>query len=167
MTVKIKHGGKAAPALAGKKQAGAKSGNPGQFKPGQSGNPAGKKPGTLNQSTMLAQALLDGEAEAIMRGVVEDAKRGDPTARRLLVPRLIPPRRSRAINFTLPPTDTAAGIADALDAVITAVASGELALDEAEALSALLQGRLQALEAADLERRLEALESVVEREEAK
>ena len=51
--------------------------------------------------------------------------------------------------------------------MIAAAASGEVALDEAEALSGLLQGRLQALEAADLERRLEALEAVVERERVK
>ncbi len=103
----------------------------------------------------------------VMRGVAEDANPADPTACRLLVTRLIPPRRSRAINFTRSPTDTATGIADALDAVIAAAARGEVALDEAEALSALLQGKLRAIETVELERRLEALEAAVEREERK
>jgi hypothetical protein len=61
---------KASPANAGAKQAlkTKKAGSKGRFKPGQSGNPAGKKPGTLNKTTILAQALLDNEAEEILRG---------------------------------------------------------------------------------------------------
>ncbi|HUT48343.1 MAG TPA: hypothetical protein VM325_03315 [Alphaproteobacteria bacterium] len=80
-------------------------------------------------------------------------------------PRLISPRRSRAINFTLPPTDTATRIADALDAMTAAAARGEVALDEAEPLSTLLQGELRAMETAELERRLEAPEAALEGEE--
>ena len=73
----------------------------------------------------------------------------------------------RLIYSTRSPTDTATGIAVALDAVIGAAARGEVALDEAEPLSALLQGKLRATETAELGRRLEALEAVVEREEGK
>ena len=41
------------------------------FRPGQSGNPAGKRPGTRHRVTLLAEQLLDGEAEAIVRKAVE------------------------------------------------------------------------------------------------
>ena len=58
------------------------------FRPGQSGNPAGKRPGTQNRVTMLAEQLFDGEAEAIVRKVIELAKGGDNTAIRLCFERI-------------------------------------------------------------------------------
>ena len=165
MPVTITSVAKSPPANAGGKQTAGKklSGNKGQFKPGQSGNPAGKKPGTLNKTTLLAQALLDHEAEEIMRGVIEDAKRGDRSARALLLPRLMPAKRSREINFKLPPTKTAAEVTAALDAVIAAVAAGDVGLEEAEALSGLLHGKLRAIETTDLEQRLGTLEATLEK----
>ena len=36
------------------------------FQKGRSGNPAGKPPGTRNKMTLLAEALLDNEAEALV-----------------------------------------------------------------------------------------------------
>jgi integrase/recombinase XerD len=38
-----------------------------KFKLGQSGNPGGRPRGALNKSTMAAQVLLDGEAQAMLR----------------------------------------------------------------------------------------------------
>ena len=42
----------------------------GQFVKGQSGNPAGKPQGCRNHATRTAEALLDGEAEALTRKAV-------------------------------------------------------------------------------------------------
>ena len=60
---------------AGEKQA--KHANKGRFTKGKSGNPAGKPRGTRNRATMLAEALLDGETEEIVRSVIGRAKGGD------------------------------------------------------------------------------------------
>jgi hypothetical protein len=38
-----------------------------QFEKGQSGNPAGRRPGSKNRATLMAQALLEGEAEELLR----------------------------------------------------------------------------------------------------
>ena len=38
-----------------------------KWKPGQSGNPAGKPKGTRHKATMLAERLLDGQAEELIQ----------------------------------------------------------------------------------------------------
>ena len=61
------------------------------FKPGQSGNPLGRPKGARNRATIAAEALLDGEAEALTRKAIELALDGDTTALRLCLERLMPP----------------------------------------------------------------------------
>ena len=56
--------------------AGRMQGKDTRFKSGKSGNPAGKKPGTRHKTTMAAQALLDGEGQALTRKAVEMAMTG-------------------------------------------------------------------------------------------
>lgn len=62
----------------------------GRFLKGYSGNPRGKLPGTLHKTTRLAKALLEGEAENLVRKCIELALAGDVTALRLCLERLIP-----------------------------------------------------------------------------
>ena len=42
----------------------------GRFQPGVSGNPAGKRPGTRNRRTLLAEALREGEEAALARSII-------------------------------------------------------------------------------------------------
>ena len=49
---------------------------------------------------MAAEALLDGEAEALTRKAVELALEGDTVALRLCLERLLPPRKSRRVTLT-------------------------------------------------------------------
>jgi hypothetical protein len=53
--------------------------------------------GSRNKATLALQELLDGEAEAIMRKLINLAKGGDMTAIRLCIERLIPPCRERPL----------------------------------------------------------------------
>src|SRR6516225_4824452 len=69
------------------------------FEKGRSGNPAGRPRGSRNRSTLAAQLLLQGEAEALTRKAVELALGGDPTALRLCLDRLIAPHRERLVPF--------------------------------------------------------------------
>ena len=73
------------------------------FKAGQSGNPAGRPKGSRNKATLAAEALLEGELEAIIRKLLEKAKEGDSSALRLCLDRLMPPRRDRSVTFDLGP----------------------------------------------------------------
>ena len=88
----------------------------GRFRAGVSGNPTGRPKGARNRATRLAEALLEDEAVALVRQVIDLAKAGDITALRLCLERLIPRRVERAIEFELPP------ISEPKDAVRRAVA---------------------------------------------
>ena len=70
----------------------------GRFAPGNTGRP----PGARHAATLAAEALLDGEAEALTRKAVEMALEGDPVALRLCMERVLSPRRDRPVRFALP-----------------------------------------------------------------
>jgi hypothetical protein len=128
------------------------------FKPGQSGNPAGKPPGTRHRATMLAERLLDGEAEAMVRTAMEKAKQGDMIALRLCLDRILPPRRDRPVHFSIPALHSAQDASKAMAAITTAVACGELTPAEAAELSRVIETYVKALETSEIERRLKILE---------
>jgi hypothetical protein len=45
-----------------------------QFQKGQSGNPLGRAPGARNKATLIAEALLQGEAAELTRTAIERAQ---------------------------------------------------------------------------------------------
>jgi Family of unknown function (DUF5681) len=90
------------------------------FQRGQSGNPNGKPKGVRNRATLAAEALLDGEAEALTRKAIEMAMAGDVTALKLCLERLVPPRKERPLSFALPPFASAEDTAKAIDGVLAA-----------------------------------------------
>lgn len=129
------------------------------WKPGQSGNPAGRPRGSLNHSTRAVLALMDGEAESIARVAIEAAKGGDLTAARLVLDKLIPTAKERAIELPdLPDTSSALGVSAAQQRVLEAVANGSITPGEASTLSGVLEARRRALETLELETRIAALE---------
>jgi hypothetical protein len=125
------------------------------FEPGNPGRPRGSR----NRATLAAEALLDGEAEALTRRAIELAKGGDGAALRLCLERLIPPRRDRAIGFELPTIETAGDASKAMGAILQAVAAGDVTPDEGGAVGKLVEQHLKALEACEFETRLAALEN--------
>lgn len=131
----------------------------GRFPKGHSGNPAGRPRGSRNQSTQMAEILLEGEAEALTRRAIELALDGDTTALKLCLERIVPQRKSRAVSFDLPPIDRAADLGGAIGAVLQAASSGRLLLDEAAALVGMMESKRRAMETMDLEQRLQALEA--------
>ena len=128
------------------------------FKKGQSGNPAGKPKGALNRTTRAAQALLDGEAEALSRKAIELALQGDTMALRLCLERIIPPRKDRPVAIDLPKLEGAADVPVAAARLLAAVASGEITPSEGGAVASLLAEYRKAAEVGELEKRLAAIE---------
>jgi Family of unknown function (DUF5681) len=131
----------------------------GRFQKGRSGNPAGRPPGSHNRATLVAEVLLEGEAEALTRKAVELALGGDTTALRLCLERIVPQRKSRALAFDLPPIERVADLAGAVGSVLQGVASGRLFLDEGATLVGMLESKRRILETTELEKRLAALEA--------
>ena len=129
------------------------------FAKGESGNRAGRPPGARHKATLAAEALLDGESEALTRKAVEAALGGDMAALRLCLDRIVPPRRERPVNFKIPPLKSAEDAAVAMAAITEAVAAGELLLGEAESASALVERFVRTIEAGEFEKRLRALEA--------
>lgn len=126
-------------------------------RPFKRGNP-GRLPGSRNAATKAAEALLEGEAEALTRKAIEQGKAGDMTALKLCLDRLVPVRRERAISFDMPEVAGAADHPGALLAMLVAVAAGDLTPGEAQALAGILKEHRAAIETAELASRLEALE---------
>src|SRR5258706_7698844 len=96
------------------------------FEPGQSGNPSGRPKGARNKTTIAVEALLDNEAEALTRKVIDLALAGNIAAIRLCFERLLPPRRDRWIAFDLPKIESAADAVAASGAVLESCATRDL-----------------------------------------
>jgi uncharacterized protein DUF5681 len=131
------------------------------FEKGKSGNPAGRPVGARNAATQLAEALLDGEAEALTRTLIERAMAGDAAALKLATERIVP-RRARTLPFALPEIKSAADLGPAMNAIARAVAKGAITAFDAAELARVVETALRAIEAGEFERRLAALERQVE-----
>ena len=131
---------------------------PHAWKPGQSGNPRGKSAGCRNKATVMVTKLMEADAKEIVMVIINAAKKGDLTAAKMVLDRLAPPVRERAIYLALPDTSTVAGISHAQQAILAAVAAGEILPAEGTALTGIVESRRRAVETVDLEHRIAELE---------
>ena len=127
------------------------------FKKGLSGNPNGKPKGARNRTTIIAQDLLEGEAEALVRKVVQLALDGDLTCLRICLERLVPPKKDAPIEIDLPDIRAITDIPK-LFAVLTAKLREGITPSEARTVMDLAEGVRKSLEVAELEKRIGALE---------
>ena len=102
---------------------------------------------------------MDGEAEKLTRKAVDMALEGDATALRICIDRIIPARRDRPMKFRLPDLASASEAATAMQAIIRAVANGEITPSEAQSVAGLIAVFVQAIETKELEERIAALEA--------
>lgn len=121
------------------------------------GNP-GRPPGSRHKTTLAAQALLDGEGEALTRKAIEMALAGDTIALRLCIDRIAPARKDAPVRFKLPPMESASSASAAMGTILAGVASGDLTPGEGSTLSELVDSYRKALETTELEARLKAVE---------
>jgi len=129
-------------------------------RPFEAGNKfgGGRPRGSRNKRSLLAQQLLDSHAESVVRKALVDAMKGDAQLLRTFLGYILPRRRDAPLKTGPLPVHTAEELAQSSEAVLQGAASGQITLQEAHALSALMEGRRRVLETRDLEARLRALE---------
>ena len=131
---------------------------PHRWKPGESGNPRGMRPGSRHKASLLAESLIDGETDRLTRRCIYEALKGDMQAMKLCLERLLPPVKSRPINFKLPTLRTVSDALTAITMIVQGVTAGAILADEAETLTGIVGVFIKALEVGALEDRLTALE---------
>jgi len=124
------------------------------FEPGNLGKPKGAR----HKTTLLAEKLMAGDVEEVVKAVVAKAKGGDMQAARIILDRICPPRRDGPVAFALPPLKSAEDAAVAMGAILESVSNGELTPGEAGDIGRLIDVFTRALEVSEFEQRLRALE---------
>jgi hypothetical protein len=129
----------------------------GKFAPGNKVG-RGRPVGSRNQATIALQELLDDAGKSLTRHCIEMARAGDQVALRLVMERLIPPRKDRPVSLRLPKIDGAAGVSKATAAVLHAVGAGEITPAEGEIVASIIELRRRSIETAEFEKRIAVLE---------
>jgi hypothetical protein len=142
-----------------RKKAKPKRGPRGAFLPGNKEGAAGRPKGSRNRTTLMIEAMLEGEAEDLTRGLIAKAKKGFAVPLQLVFERLAPARKDRHITIKLPPIATIQDLLAAQGAIIEHAAAGEITPSEAHAMASLLDLRRKTIETCEIEARLAALEA--------
>jgi hypothetical protein len=125
-------------------------------RPFAKGNP-GRRPGAKNRCTILATALLEGQTEALLRTAIQLALAGDVVMLKFLLGRLLP--RERPVTIELPEMAFADDGVEALGSIMRAVSIGAISPDEGAKLAAIVQSFTNAIDTADVVKRLDAIEN--------
>jgi hypothetical protein len=122
------------------------------------GNP-GRRPGSKNRTTIVAAALLEGEALELSRTAVEVALGGNVRMLMFFLGRILP--RERLDKLDLPTMEFADDAVAALGYVLRVISEGLITPSEGAALAGIINSYSDAIDRADVVKRLEALEAEV------
>lgn len=133
----------------------------GTFRKGVSGNASGRPRGSFNHATRIAQDLIDGEAEALMRNLIDKAIRGDVVALRLCVDRILPPKRSQPLAIKIERLENIHDVHRAFGQIVGAMNEGWVGTSELSATISLLSEFVKVCDIMDFEKRLATVESIL------
>jgi hypothetical protein len=133
------------------------------FKPGNPGRP----PGSKNKITQIVEQLAEGQAEQLVRKVLELAQSGDLACLRMVLDRLWPPRKGQPVNIGMQPIKSSQDVFPAIASIWTAIGEGRITPDEASALSVVIDRSIQAIELYDITKRITALEQARDKRDEK
>ena len=130
------------------------------FRKGQSGNPAGRTAGSRNKVLLALDQTATDAAGGLLQTAITAARGGDMRALDLILARAWPVRRGRPVTLPdMPKITTSADLPLALARVVEAVTNGEMTPEEAQKLGSVLEVQRRAIETAELESRIIALEA--------
>lgn len=130
----------------------------GKFRKGRSGNPLGRPRGVKNKATLLAEKLLENEAEEICRQAIELAKKGNIQAIKIVLDRILPPKKEIPINIDLPMLKASSDILGALNQITMAICCGKISPSDGETLTRIIEKQGKTIELNEFEQRLKNLE---------
>lgn len=107
------------------------------FKAGQSGNPSGRRRGTPNKRTELAN-LLESHAKELVEKTIELALGGDVNALRLCFERLIPKVTREPTGIKWPSKFDEESIHALEGEIVQAALDGRIAIEDADKLKKLI-----------------------------
>lgn len=120
----------------------------------------GKPKGTKHRATRIALELFESGVQSIAATVIEQAQAGDLTAARIVLDKILVNAKERLIELPdLPDTRTAAGVSEAQQKILEAVAAGVITPGEASTLSGIVEAHRKAIETVELEQRIGQLEA--------
>jgi hypothetical protein len=134
-----------------------KRGGRGKFAAGTRPGP-GRPKGERARLAAALDTLAAADAEAVLAAVLEAAKSGDIAAAKLVLERLWPAPKGRALELPLPPVEDATGLVAAMAALVAAMADAQITPDEAKVIAGVLSEQRAAIETSDLAERLKTLE---------
>ena len=102
--------------------------------------------------------MLADDGADVVKAVLSAAKQGDMQAARMVLDRVVPPRKGRPLQMQLPEIATAGDVVTALGAVIKDMAAGAITPDEAATIAGVLEAKRAAIETGELEARIARLE---------
>lgn len=130
-----------------------------RFQKGKSGNPLGRPQGSRNKASLMAEQLFAEDIQGVCKSVIAKAKSGDMQAAKIILDRLLPPRKDNPVNVELPEIKTANDILKAVGSITQAIARGEISPSEGEALARILDINAKAIEICEFESVLTQLEN--------
>jgi Family of unknown function (DUF5681) len=129
------------------------------FQKGVSGNPKGTRTGSKHKATLIADKLLKGEIDEVVRAVIAAAKGGDMAACRLVLERILPPcKPGRTVKLALPAVNSSTDLIPALGSITSAVGRGLITPEEGQHLATIFEQQRRAIETVELEERIARLE---------
>ena len=127
------------------------------FKPGESGCPSGRPKGVTDKRSEL-RALLEPHANDLVVKLVELAKKGEPTALKLVIERLLSRiKPDNSIIFELPNgrLDSPDNMLKIAEDITRAVATGHLSLEEAQKFTNFIDRQRRVIKDADFKKKFE------------
>jgi len=124
------------------------------------GNP-GRPRGARNKRSVLVEQLMDADISEIVKSVLDKAKQGDLVAAKLVLDRVAPIPKGRALALNLPAVSDGDSVLRCHASLLAALADGVISADEAEGVGRVLSGYLKAVDSVEIERRLTQLEALV------
>lgn len=121
----------------------------------------GRPKGSRNKAKPPGQSLLEEYGEHLVRKCIALALQGNPSALRMCMERISPPRRGAAIPIDLGAIRTAGDVGRAAERVTQAIRRGGITPGEGGTLMNLLESHSRILERVQMESRLEKLEEIM------